>query len=606
VRTTFFRFPTDKKNDNGDIITFEARLMADSWLQEAASLSRGVRAAEAELHDLLKAHAEAAPAGGDVPWGDLLSGLSATDKLASAEQAQLLREQQGLRDLLAPVKEGGGGGGGGSGGAAAAAGRATRAASSTAGAALRGLRERQRRAFGALSGEERATQSALDGRMVVDAVVAVSPGAAPPAPPQRCAPPSPPPVPRPVAGGSGEGGGAAAAPTADATLPQKLEAVKRRVEALDAEEAGEAALAGWDVSDTRTGGAEDAAALASALTAFLGAPVGGGSGGGGAALAPEQMAAFLQRACALLPGRSAGAIERQTGALLRAKARRALKMEAVGDWRRLKAAAAADAAAAAAAAGAAGAHDASFRSGGSGGWAGPDALERIAAVEWRASREAAKLRAAAEAEAAAAAARAAREARRAEWLRERRAALEAWRAEGGGAGGAAATAASPPKKPAPPPPAYVSAEDLRRRAAAAISGASEKRASAVARAAAAAAAKAQRFGDSHVEEALRRARGEGCGAGGASRGADEGGAFDVFEKLSGVLPERATAASAGHGVSRREVAVRAAERGAAPAHAAPLASVKPLARGRGFAIGAAGARPALAMPAWRKLANAGK
>ena len=55
-----------------------------------------------------------------------------------------------------------------------------------------------------------------------------------------------------------------------------------------------------------------------------------------------------------------------------------------------------------------------------------------------------------------------------------------------------------------------------------------------------------------------------------------------------------------------ELAARAAELSAASAHAAPLASVKSLARGRSTAIGAAGALPTRAVPAWRKLAAAGR
>lgn len=66
------------------------------------------------------------------------------------------------------------------------------------------------------------------------------------------------------------------------------------------------------------------------------------------------------------------------------------------------------------------------------------------------------------------------------------------------------------------------------------------------------------------------------------------------------LPERPTNASISHALSKRELREREVVRAGASAHERALPSVKPLARGKTFGIGAFGALPSRAMPAWRK------
>jgi hypothetical protein len=70
-------------------------------------------------------------------------------------------------------------------------------------------------------------------------------------------------------------------------------------------------------------------------------------------------------------------------------------------------------------------------------------------------------------------------------------------------------------------------------------------------------------------------------------------------------PTAGTAASGARASSAAEVGSQHTSRVTAPAHAAPVPSQQPLARGRGYTFGAsAGALPSRAVPAWRQVAVA--
>jgi hypothetical protein len=252
--------------------------------------------------------------------------------------------------------------------------------------------------------------------------------------PARAAPSSPPPSP--------------ASTLRD--LQRRCLAVRARVEALDAEDArtahGGALAHGWDALDKAKGGAEDVGALAGALSKALAAAASGrgqraaaaapaaaaaeaeadcneGSGGSSEAwrlLTASETAALVARAQGILPGRTPEAIAAQVEHLLRCRARAKEKLAAVAQWKALRGSLEAAARSAAEKGGSGGG------GGGEGGaWAGPDALRRIAVVEWRAeaAMRLAKAEAAVEAEAREkeaelAAARAARVATAKERLRQ--------------------------------------------------------------------------------------------------------------------------------------------------------------------------------------------
>ncbi len=206
----------------------------------------------------------------------------------------------------------------------------------------------------------------------------------------------------------------------------------------------------------------------------------------------------------------------------------------------------------------------------------------------------------------------------------KRAAVEAWKAERAAMGlserrgsasrpGAASSSsasafpASPPRGPPPDP------EALRERARHALEAATAKRAALETRKKAKEDAASFRAGEAakvaHVPRYLAEARAAGLPGAASTRHPGPalplGGAGDVFDFWATLPadPARPTTASHAHALTAEERVAATAAASSAPAHAAPVASVLPNARGKSFTFGvSSGARPMLAVPAWRKVA----
>jgi len=237
-----------------------------------------------------------------------------------------------------------------------------------------------------------------------------------------------------------------------------------------------------------------------------------------------------------------------------------------------------------------------------GGWSGPDVLSRIAAAEWRLAKENERLLAAAAAETAAADAAVAAAAQRSAWISSQKESLKAWQESGGAAARDARTLSLSGTQNRPhssPSSSFFDEEAAARlaaRSAAAIAAAAAKRAALDAAKAAKAAETSERAGERRAREAMARI--------GSKRGVFSGRIFTESGKDSNdvvsPLPERPTNASTAHAISSREVQQAQALRAFARAHETALPSVKPLARGKAFGIGAFGALPSRATPTWRK------
>ena len=556
-----------------------------AWLSENTLLSSEIAIAESDLLSYFRAHADSASTADahGIPWGDFLSSLQNSERVADAERASLRAE---LRTLRSP----------------------------SAATAAAGFRERARRAFAILRADERASEASLSTRSVLEAVGAAEAVAALLSDASN--------VPQSAAGCGGAGvaessGGNAirnddddddddgtetlelggnivagaslhtSAPASAPATPSRsggdasaaLRARVAEIDAADASAAMQTIFPGWNASAKDTEGAEDLAIVTATVSAVR--AVGGDVG-------VEARDALLEKLAHLLPARSAPARAAALDWVLASRRRRAEKLRLVAEWRVLRGARGAVAAASSA--------DVSFNASVDADeresnccWRGPDALSRIAALEWRAQKREADARKAAAAATAIAAANAKQNAERAAKLAQSREKLRSWRTDAPPTPPRRENALSAGPSVGPPRAAIAVPTDatlLNERAERALAAAKEKRDAAAARAEAAAAT------------ALLRARGgvpllTGHGSARTPSGNWAEGFGDAL------LPERPTAASARAATTVSDAAAAAAARANAAAHERKVASVRN-ASGRGFGMGSVGVRPALAVPSWRK------
>ena len=613
--------PIDNVNNSSSSTTPPGAFIgnATEWLSIATDLVREVSAAEAEVDALLRARIEAssistslstgASASNDtnLPWAEIHSVTAQATRVAETERVVFANQLSALRSA---ARTNGG---------------------SPPASAIRALRDHSRRSFGVLRAEERAVETALASRAHVDAMAAAVSAE------RRKLPLNS--VSAIVQqkftveqvqvkeeddeeeeeGGGGEERGDSSSLNMDdsddddsaaidddnnnntsPTQTTKLLAsrlspanaaasLRNRIAQLEAADARAAAGEGaaWDLRDAGSGGADDAALVASGVTRACRGEK------GTRILEPgtENRISLLHLLCDLLPMRSDTAVDTQISFALAARARRLERLSVSKAWRAL------------ATDGAANPNDSSFVSGTSAtaaasaanqknnNWSGPDGLARVAAAEWRAAKRAEKEEARVAGELLAAATARATAAAREKRTDEARLALAEWRATGGGSGSGGMRGGTLSAVPPSPPRASLTPVDpaiLRARAAVAIERAAIKRditAKATAAAAAAATLRANGGADPFI------ARGERVAA---ARIRDGGENFG-----SAALPERSTTASLRAATSVRETTARAEVRKSATAHERTVASVRESA-GRSFAVGSAGARPSRATPSWRK------